>query len=58
MALQEQVVYPNLRFETPIAALEQTLTPATSTQSKTMQYILSNSFGFGGNTSSLIFKAV
>jgi len=58
MALQEQVVYPNLRFETPIAALEQTLIPATSTQSKAMQYILSNSFGFGGNTSSLIFKAV
>lgn len=58
MALQEQVVYPNLRFETPIAALEKELIPATCTQEQTIQYILSNSFGFGGNTSSLIFKAV
>lgn len=58
MALKEQVVYPNLRFETPIAALEGAMVPATSTQEQAIQYILSNSFGFGGNTSSLIFKKV
>ncbi len=58
MALQEQVVYPNLRFETPITALEEALIPATETKKQAITYILSNSFGFGGNTSSLIFKAV
>ena len=58
MALKEQVVYPNLRFKTPIAALEGALVPITATQEQAIQYILSNSFGFGGNTSSLIFKAV
>lgn len=58
MALQEQVVYPNLRFQTPIAALEGAMVPATSTQEQAIEYILSNSFGFGGNTSSLIFKKV
>lgn len=57
-ALREQIVYPNLRFKTPIAALEGKLIPATTTQQQDIQYILSNSFGFGGNTSSLIFKAV
>lgn len=58
MALQEQVVYPNLRFETPIVALEGEMIPITSTQEQAIEYILSNSFGFGGNTSSLIFKRV
>jgi 3-oxoacyl-[acyl-carrier-protein] synthase-1 len=57
-ALREQVIYPNLRFQTPIEALGKAFTPVTKTQTQALQYVLSNSFGFGGNTSSLIFKAV
>lgn len=57
-ALQQQVVFPNLRFKTPIADLEGSMSPATTLQSKALRYVLSNSFGFGGNSTSLIFKAL
>lgn len=58
LALKEQLIYPNLRFETPIEAFEQALIPETSLlEAQELTYILSNSFGFGGNTSSLVFKA-
>lgn len=51
--LHHQEVYPSLNFETPI---EKTgLTPVLSYQQKELNYVMSNSFGFGGNCSSLIF---
>lgn len=58
LALQHQIIYPNLRFETPIEALGGTMVPETELlENQDLTYILSNSFGFGGNTSSLVFKA-
>ncbi|WP_018627041.1 beta-ketoacyl-[acyl-carrier-protein] synthase family protein [Niabella aurantiaca] len=52
--LHHQEVYPSLNFETPI---EKTgLTPARAYQKQPLQYVMSNSFGFGGNCSSLIFS--
>lgn len=59
LALQHQLIYPNLRFKTPIEGLGGTMIPETTLlENQELKYILSNSFGFGGNTSSLVFKAV
>lgn len=54
MELQEGMIYPNLNFTRPMEELE--LEPRSEFQErKQMSYVLSNSFGFGGNNSSLIF---
>jgi 3-oxoacyl-[acyl-carrier-protein] synthase-1 len=58
LALQNKIIYPNLRFKTPIAALGGKMIPETALlENQDLTYVLSNSFGFGGNTSSLVFKA-
>lgn len=58
LALQKGLIYPNLRFKTPIEALGGGMIPETTLlENQPLRYILSNSFGFGGNTSSLVFKA-
>lgn len=57
LAIQYGLVYPNLRFETPMKELP--FTPATVfSKGKKINHVLSNSFGFGGNCSSLIFSKV
>ena len=55
LALQNQVFLPNINFRT---ALEETkLEPITEfTENANLNYILSNSFGFGGNNSAIVFK--
>ena len=54
LALQHNLVFPNLNFETPIVATE--LIPVTEVLQKNINHVLSNSFGFGGNCSTLIFS--
>src|SRR5690554_85829 len=53
IALQEGVIYPNLNFENKMEEFD--LTPVTELKKKELAVIMSNSFGFGGNCSSLIF---
>lgn len=53
LSLRENLVFPNLNFKTPMN--EFSLIPQTKLMSKEMNTILSNSFGFGGNCSTLIF---
>lgn len=53
LAIQEQMVFPNLNFKTPIAELG--IRPVSQLTEQKIDYVLSNSFGFGGNCSSLIF---
>lgn len=57
LALQHGLIYPNLNFRTP---LEETgLTPQTILErNKPVRHILSNSFGFGGNNSTIILSAL
>lgn len=56
MALEQQIIYPNLRFKSPIPELQ--LIPETELiEAAGITHILSNSFGFGGNNSTLIFSA-
>jgi 3-oxoacyl-(acyl-carrier-protein) synthase len=53
LAMQHQVVLPNLRFQHRIADL--TISPQLKFETKKVEHVLSNSFGFGGNNSTLIF---
>lgn len=54
LSLQNNLIFPNLNFSTPI--IETGLIPETTLLNTPINTILSNSFGFGGNCSSLIFK--
>jgi 3-oxoacyl-(acyl-carrier-protein) synthase len=55
LALKEQIVLPNLNFETRMEELE--ISPATSLiENAGLQHVLSNSFGFGGSNVSLVFS--
>jgi 3-oxoacyl-(acyl-carrier-protein) synthase len=52
--LYHQELYPALQFSNPIESTG--LTPQLSYVPATLKHIMSNSFGFGGNCSSLIFS--
>jgi len=54
LSLQHNLVYPNLNFQSPIEELN--IFPITKLEKKNVEYVLSNSFGFGGNCSTLIFS--
>ncbi len=55
LAIQHGMIYPNLRFQTQMKELP--FTPETKfSENATIKHVLSNSFGFGGNCSSLIFS--
>ncbi|PKQ45482.1 beta-ketoacyl-[acyl-carrier-protein] synthase family protein [Confluentibacter flavum] len=54
LALQEQTVFPNLNFKSKIKETE--LIPTTEIKKTKIKHVLSNSFGFGGNCSTIIFS--
>jgi 3-oxoacyl-(acyl-carrier-protein) synthase len=54
LAIQNNVVFPNMNFVTPME--EFNLIPQTTLKHKNIEHVLSNSFGFGGNCSTLIFS--
>lgn len=54
LSLQHDLIFPNLNFSTPMK--EFNLLPETKLLKTPMNTVLSNSFGFGGNCSSLVFK--
>jgi 3-oxoacyl-(acyl-carrier-protein) synthase len=54
--LEHQEVYPALNFTQPIAATG--MKPVQAYQSMALKHVMSNSFGFGGNCTSLIFSKV
>lgn len=56
LGLQNHKIFPNLNFQTPIS--EFGLVPVTEVTDHTIHHVLSNSFGFGGNCSSVIFGNV
>lgn len=57
LALQHGFLYPNLNFNTPIS--ETGLIPQQSfEEGRPLKHILSNSFGFGGNNSTIIISAL
>lgn len=54
--LEHQEVYPALNFQQPIASTG--LRPVQAYQQMPLEHVMSNSFGFGGNCTSLIFSKV
>lgn len=54
MAIQKQVCLPSLNFNTKIDDL--IITPVTEAKEMSINHVLSNSFGFGGNNVSLVFS--
>ena len=54
LAIQEKAVWANLNWQTPMP--EVPLRPQTTLKHKPIKHVLSNSFGFGGNCSTLIFS--
>lgn len=57
MALQNKIIFPSINFSQPMPELN--ITPEKELIEKVeLKYVLSNSFGFGGNASTLLFASV
>lgn len=56
LSLRDQSIWPHLRLKKPMESLN--WIPETSLKKTTIRHILSNSFGFGGNCSSLIISGI
>jgi len=56
LCIQHQVIWPNLNFKTPIEELH--FLPVTNLLNHPVNVVMSNSFGFGGNDTSLIFVKI
>jgi 3-oxoacyl-(acyl-carrier-protein) synthase len=57
LSMEHNLIFPNLRFETKMKELD--FLPVTELQEGVdVNNAMSNSFGFGGNCSSLIFSKV
>jgi 3-oxoacyl-(acyl-carrier-protein) synthase II len=54
LAIKNGIVFPNLNFQTPMVEVD--IKPQTEIKYKEINNVLSNSFGFGGNCSTLIFS--
>lgn len=55
MSIEKQCVFPNLRFTQ--AMTETALVPQTRFENKKITHVMNNSFGFGGNCSSVILSS-
>lgn len=54
-AIKEGIIFPNAHFATPMSNF--TISPVNSfLKGQNLKHVMSNSFGFGGNCSSLIFS--
>jgi len=56
LALRDQILPPTINYENPDPACDLDYIP-NQARKATLQYALSNSFGFGGTNASLVFKA-
>jgi len=55
LSIQKGIIFPNLHYKTPIEEVGQA--PVTRwLEGQEIQNVLSNSFGFGGNNTSLVFS--
>jgi 3-oxoacyl-[acyl-carrier-protein] synthase-1 len=54
LCIKNQMVLPNLNFTTPIEGLS--LVPQTKPEKAVVNHVMSNSLGFGGSNTSLIFS--
>jgi 3-oxoacyl-[acyl-carrier-protein] synthase-1 len=54
LAIQNQIVLPNLNYSIPMP--DNDWTPILEPNHQKIEHVLSNSFGFGGNNSSVVFS--
>ena len=57
LALRDQIVPPTLNLDNPMPEVKIDLVPLLAREAK-VNYILSNSFGFGGTNASLVIKKI
>ncbi len=57
MSLVEGVIHPTINYETPDPELDLDYVPNVAREMKGLQYVLSNSFGLGGQNASIVLKA-
>lgn len=55
LSIQEQEIFPQINFSNP---MNEKLQPITENKKTSVNNVMSNSFGFGGNCTSLIFSKV
>lgn len=58
LSLFEQVVHPTINYETPDPECDLDYVPNTARDVKGLKYILSNSFGLGGQNASIVLGAI
>lgn len=56
LAIKHQILLPGFNFKTPMQEL--TITPVEKTVPAIVNHVVSNSFGFGGNNTSLVFSKI
>ncbi len=57
LSINNNVIFPNLNYKTPMKEIS--IKPTTElVQNTTVNHVLSNSFGFGGNNTTLIFSKI
>lgn len=58
MSLVEQVIHPTINYETPDPECDLDYVPNVARDAKGLKYILSNSFGLGGQNASIVLTSV
>ena len=58
MTLIEQVIHPTINYETPDPECDLDYVPNTARDMKGLKYILSNSFGLGGQNASIVLASI
>jgi len=54
LSIKHNLIFPNLRYEMKMKEFE--FSPTTELKKQKLNHVMSNSFGFGGNNSSLLFS--
>lgn len=58
MSLAQRVIHPTINYEYPDPACDLDYVPNNAREAKALKYVLSNSFGLGGQNASIIFGAL
>jgi len=58
MSLVEQVIHPTINYETPDPECDLDYVPNVARDAKGLKYILSNSFGLGGQNASIVLGGI
>jgi 3-oxoacyl-[acyl-carrier-protein] synthase II len=58
MSLVEQVLHPTINYETPDPECDLDYVPNVARDVNGLKYVLSNSFGLGGQNASIVLKTI